>query len=90
MSPDGILFSRLLPHGPEVRIRRTSARDAARVTAVLEVDRRAGTPRASQGGMPPPLMESEGASEGDVLATLEPLARDDAAIARLLTERGLR
>lgn len=90
METDVILFSRLLPHGPEVRIRRTSAADAGRVTAVLEVDRRAGTPRASLGGNPPPLMESEGDTEGDVLATLEPLAKDDAAIARLLRERGLR
>ena len=90
MTTDVILFSRLLPQGPEVRIRRTSAAEADRVTAVLEVDRRAGTPRASLGGNPPPLMESAGATEREVLATLEPLARDDAAIARLLRERGLR
>jgi hypothetical protein len=90
MLSQGILFSRILPHGPEVRIRRTSAADAPLVRAVLEVDRRAGTPRASLGGTPPPLLESEGESESAVLATLEPLARDDAAIARLLSERGLR
>ena len=90
MDLQGILFSRMLPHGPQVRIRRTSADGADRVTAVLEVERRFGTARASRGGIPPALIESEGESESAVLATLEPLARDDAAIARLLTERGLR
>lgn len=88
--PDAILFQRTLPQGPAVRIRRTSAPGATPVTAALEVDRRAGTPRAAAGGIPPALMIAEGTSDADVLARLEPLARDDAEVARLLRERGLR
>lgn len=88
--PTSILYERSLPHGPLVRIRRTSEAGAAPVTAVLEVDRRAGTPRASVGGYPPPLLTVEGASEPDVIAQLEPYAKDDAAVARLLREKGLR
>ena len=60
------------------------------VTAVLEVDRRAGTPREFDGGYPPPLMLVEGTSDADVLAALEPLARDDRRVAGLMREKGLR
>lgn len=88
--PDSILYERALPHGPVVRIRRTTVAGAAPVTAVLEVDRRAGTPRASAGGTPPPLATAIGASEEAVLEKLEPLASSDAEIARLLRARGLR
>lgn len=87
---DGILYERALPHGPAVRVRRTSPAGIVPVLAALEVDRRAGTPRAAAGGFPPPLMQVEGESEDDVLARLEPFARNDAEIARLLRERGLR
>ena len=86
-----ILYERTLPHGPAVRIRRTTEDGASPVTAVLEVDRRAGTPRASVGtGFPPPLMTAQAATVPEVLAQLEPFAKDDAAVARLLREKGLR
>lgn len=86
---DGVLYQRLLPHGPEVRIRRTSDVGANPVIAVLEVDRRAGTPRADV-GYPPPLLQFEGSSEQEVVAALEPHARDDRRIVQLMRERGLR
>lgn len=86
---DAILYQRFLPHGPAVRIRRTSDAGVAPVTAVLEVDRRAGTPRATAGASPA-LMRCEGASEAEVLALLEPTARDDRLIAQLMHEKQLR
>jgi hypothetical protein len=87
---DAILYQRFLSHGPAVRIRRTSDPGSAPVTAVLEVDRRAGTPRGLTGGTSPVLMHCEGASEAEVLALLEPTARDDRLIAQLMHERQLR
>lgn len=84
-----LLYKRVLPHGPAVRIRRTSADGIVPVTAVLEVDRRAGTPREGS-GTPPALMTAEGNTEADVLAKLEPLAKDDREIIQLLREKGLR
>ena len=87
--PDAILYERPMPHGPAVRIRRTSADGTTPVTAALEVDRRAGTPRSGV-GTPPPLMTAEGPSDADVLARLQPFAASDAEVARLLRERGLR
>jgi hypothetical protein len=84
-----ILYKRLLPHGPAVRIRRTSGAGIVPVTAVLEVDRRAGTPREGV-GTPPSLMSAEGTSEAEVLAKLEPHAADDRSIVLLIRERGLR
>jgi hypothetical protein len=88
--PDAILYQRFLSYGPSVRIRRTSDAGVAPVTAVLEVDRRAGTPREKQGGTAPPLMHCEGASEAEVLALLEPTARDDRMIVQLMREKQLR
>src|SRR5205085_10729940 len=85
-----ILYSRILPHGPAVRVRRTSDPGVVPVTAVLEVDRRAGTPREHEGGYPPPLIVVEGRSEADVLATLEPSAKDDRVIAGLMYQKGQR
>jgi len=73
-----------------VRVRRTSEPGTQPVTAVLEVDRRSGTPREFDGGFPPPLMMVEGASDADVLAALEPQARDDRLVAGLMREKGLR
>ena len=67
---DDILYHRLLPHGPAVRIRRTSSDGSKPVVAVLEVDRRAGTPREDVGD-PPPLLQCEGASEQEVVESLE-------------------
>lgn len=78
-----------MPHGPAVRIRRTSEPGSTPVTAVLEVDRRAGTPRDGV-GTPPPLMHCEAASDAEVLAALEPHARDDRVLVQLLREKGLR
>jgi hypothetical protein len=90
MPDDSILYSRKLPHGPAVRVRRTSELGVLPVTAVLEVDRRAGTPREFDGGYPPPLMIVEGETEAEVLAALEPQARDDRLVAGLMREKGLR
>jgi hypothetical protein len=73
-----------------VRVRRTSEPGAQPVTAVLEVDRRAGTPREFDGGFPPPLMMVEGETEAEVLAVLEPQAQDDRLVAGLMREKGLR
>ena len=87
---DSILYTRKLPHGPAVRVRRTSEPGVQPVTAVLEVDRRAGTPREFDGGYPPPLMIVEGETEAEVLATLEPHAQDDRMVAGLMREKGLR
>lgn len=84
-----LLYKRLLPYGPAVRIRRTSADGIVPVTAVLEVDRRAGTPREGN-GTPPSLMSVEGKTEAEVLAKLEPYAKDDREIIQLLRDRGLR
>lgn len=86
---DGILYERILPHGPAVRIRRLSIAGEQPVTAVLEVDRRAGTPRASTGD-PPPLMHFEGATEQAAVDALEPHARDDRRIVQLMRDKGLR
>jgi hypothetical protein len=88
-SDDGVLFQRILPQGPAVRIRRTSVDGETPVTAVLEVDRRAGTPRDGL-GTPPPIMECQATSEAEALSLLEPHARDDRTIIQLLHEHGLR
>lgn len=87
---DPILYSRRLPHGPVVRIRRTSEGGAQPVIVVLEVDRRAGTPREFEGGFPPPLMMSEGATEAEVVEALQSVAHDDRLLAGLMREKGLR
>jgi hypothetical protein len=89
MSED-ILYRRKLVHGPEVRIRRTSPEGSTPVTAVLDVDRRAGTPREKDGGTPPPLKQVEGATEADVIAALKKDADDDRAIAGLMRAKGQR
>jgi hypothetical protein len=73
-----------------VRIRRTSEGGVQPIIAVLEVDRRAGTPREFDGGFPPPLMMIEGESEADVLAALQSAALDDRLLAGLMREKGLR
>jgi hypothetical protein len=87
---DDILYRRKLPHGPEVRIRRTSAHGVTPVSAVLDVDRRAGTPREKEGGSPPPLKHVQGASESDVVAALKAEADDDRAVAGLMRAKGQR
>ena len=85
-----VLYERTMPHGPVVRIRRMTTPGATPVRAVIEVDRRAGTPRAAAGGTPPPLMAVEGASDAEVTASLLPFAEEDSAVARLLAQRGAR
>ena len=87
---DDILYRRKMPHGPEVRIRRTSAKGATPVVAVLDVDRRAGTPREKEGGTPPALKQVQGSSESEVIAALKAEADDDRAVAGLLRAKGLR
>lgn len=87
---EDILYRRKLVHGPEVRIRRTSPAGASPVTAVLDVDRRAGTPREHDGGTPPPLKQVSGATEADVVAALKGDADDDRAIAGLMRAKGQR
>jgi hypothetical protein len=90
VSDDPILYDRRLAHGPAVRVRRTSEPGMVPVTAVLEVDRRAGTRRESLGGFPPPLMIVEAPSDDEVLAILEPHATDDRLVAGLMRDKGLR
>jgi hypothetical protein len=85
-----VLYERKTSLGAVVRIRRVASATAGSVAAVVEVDRRAGTPREVEGGIPPALMAVEGDTEDAVLASLLPFAEDDAAIARLLAARGIR
>jgi hypothetical protein len=87
---DDILYRRKMPHGPEVRIRRTSEKGATPVVAVIDVDRRAGTPREKEGGTPPPLKQAQADSEEAVIAALRSDADDDRAVAGLLRAKGLR
>lgn len=85
-----ILYERKTTQGPVVRIRRIESPNPGTVCGVIEVDRRAGTPREKEGGIPPGIMAVEGDSEEAVLASLLPFAEDDSAIARLLAARGIR
>lgn len=85
-----VLYERLMSNGPVVRIRRITTPGASPVRAVIEVDRRAGTPRAASGGTPPPLMAVEGTTDAEVTASLLPFAEEDSAVARLLAQRGAR
>ena len=86
-----ILYERTMPEGHVVRIRRLTSNGAARLRAVIEVDRRVGRPRTSERpGHPPALMAVEGESEPDVVASLLPFVQDDASVARLLAQRGVR
>jgi hypothetical protein len=86
---DEILYRRTLPNGPVVRIRRTSAPGASPVIAVLDVDRRAGTPREKE-GTPPPLRQAQGATEDEVVATLKKDAEDDRVVAGLMRAKAQR
>jgi hypothetical protein len=85
------LYDRPLTNGPIIRVRRTSIDGETPVRAVLEIDRRGGQLRAEQtAGHPPPLVEGEGESDSDVLAKLLPMALEDAEVARLMRDKGLR
>jgi hypothetical protein len=87
---DDILYRRKMTHGPEVRIRRTSEKGVTPVVAVIDVDRRAGTPREKEGGTPPPLKTAQAPTEDAAVAMLKAEADDDRAIAGLLRAKGLR
>ena len=87
---DDVLYRRKLPHGPDVRIRRTTAPVVTPVTAVIDVDRRAGTPREAEGGQPPALKTASAATEAEVVTALKADADDDREIASLLRAKGLR
>jgi hypothetical protein len=87
---DDILYRRKMPHGPEVRLRRTSPLGATPVVIVLDVDRRAGTPREKEGGAPPPLKQVQGSSEAECIAALKGEADDDRVIAGLMRAKGQR
>ncbi len=84
------LYERTLPQGPVVRIRRVEPTGGGAVCAVIEVDRRVGRARQDTSDVPPPLMAVEGDTEPAVMASLLPFVEDDAAVARLLAERGMR
>lgn len=84
-----ILYRRKLPHGPEVRLRRATPEGASPVIVVLDVDRRAGTPRENQ-GVPPVLKQVQGATEADCIAALQSEADDDRLVAGLMRARGQR
>jgi hypothetical protein len=86
----GVLYERKTTLGVVVRIRRVESGTPGAVAAVVEVDRRVGTPREAEGGIPPALMAVEGDTEDTVVTSLLPFADDDAAIARLLASRGIR
>jgi len=85
-----ILYERTMANGPVVRIRRVTTPGSTPVRAVIELDRRAGTPRAAAGGTPPPLMAVEGATDAEVTASLLPFAEEDSVLARLVSQRGAR
>lgn len=90
-NPGRILYERFMPAGPAVRVRRTSVEGQMPVVAVLEVDRRASSPRQSRGvGTPPPLLLVEGSTDDDVLDQLRPHADNDAVLSRLMVEKGFR
>jgi hypothetical protein len=86
-----ILYERTQSTGPVIRVRRVSPEGETPVKAVLEADRRGGLLRDGQKpGNPPPLMETEGVSDSDVLSKLIPFAMEDAEMARLMRDKGLR
>jgi hypothetical protein len=85
-----VMYERPMAAGYVVRIRRAEASAADVVCGVIEVDRRVGTPREAEGGIPPGIMAVEGDSEAAVLESLRPFVEDDSAIARLLAARGIR
>lgn len=86
-----ILYERPLSSGPVVRVRRVSPEGETPVRVALEVDRRGGLLRPGQtAGDPPPLMQAEGTSDSDALGQLLPYAMEDAEVARLMRDHGLR
>ena len=86
-----ILCERTMSEGQVVRIRRLTPDGVVPVRAVIELDRRAGTPRGlAGGGRPPALASVEGDSEPCVVASLLPLMHDDASVARLVARHGVR
>lgn len=88
--PVSILYERMLPQGSVVRIRQVPSASSGTVCAVIEVDRRVGASREETENIPPALMAVEGRTEADLLESLLRFASDDASVARLLAERGIR
>jgi hypothetical protein len=86
----GVMFDRRLPNGYAVRIRRASEEGETPAIVVLEVDRRVGTPREHLPGFPPPLMTVEAETPQEAMAQLEPFAKSDYEIARLMAIKGIR
>jgi hypothetical protein len=85
-----VLYERTMPEGATVRIRRLTPDAGTPVRAVIEVDRRNSGPRGADAGRhPPPLMAVESETEQGVVAALLPFVEEDAAVARLLAQRGL-
>ena len=84
-----VLYERVMPEGAVVRIRRLTPADGVPVRAVIEVDRRNSGPHSLRvDRKPPPLMAVEGDSDQGVVAALLPFVEEDAAVARLLADRG--
>ena len=79
---EDIVYRRKLPHGPEVRLRRTSPPGSVPVIVVLDVERRAGT--RQHDGVPPSLKQVRGTSEAECVAALQADADDDRAVAALM------
>ena len=86
-----VLYERNQSSGPVVRVRRISPEGETPVRAVLEVDRRGGLLRKGQTfGSPPPIAQATGESDSAALAQLLPFAMEDAELARLMRDKGLR
>jgi hypothetical protein len=86
-----ILYERALSSGPVVRVRRLSPEFETPVRAALEVDRRGGELRPGQTpGHPPPLLQVAGATESEALGLLLVYALEDAELAKLMRDHGLR
>jgi len=84
-----VLYERTMPEGATVRIRRLTAKDEKPVRAVIEVDRRNSGPRSVDSRrVPPPLMAVESDTEQAAVAALLPFVEEDAAVARLIAQRG--
>lgn len=83
-----ILYERVLPEGPSVRIRVTTPPGALPLTVVLEIERRVSQVPKVPRGAPPRLAEATANSADEALAALLPLAENDGAISRMLRDGG--
>jgi hypothetical protein len=86
-----ILYERTMAEGRVARIRRLTPDRVVPVRAVIEIDRRTGSPHAAAGDThPPALAAEEGESEPSVVASLLPLICDDEAVSRLVARSKFR